>query len=101
MADKQAHGWRNAKPYGDRGYGWQHKRERARWIPIVAMGRTACWRCQLLIKPSDAWHLGHNDDRTGYMGPEHKDCNIGAASRRAHEIRNNVNPLPIPETRWD
>lgn len=99
---ERAHGWRSTKaPTVQRGYGNQHKRERRRWAPIVALGRTACHRCQLLIRPNQPWHLGHNDERTAYLGPEHAACNLQAASRRAHEIRDNVNPPPVPQTNWD
>lgn len=99
MAEK--HGWKNRKPAREtRGYGYQHVRIRRKWIPIVALGRTACARCQVLIKPNEEWHLGHNDERTGYNGPEHKDCNLKAASKRAHEIKANKNPEPTPQTEW-
>lgn len=96
------HGWKGAKPPREsRGYGYRHVVERRKWAPIVALGRTACWRCNVLIKPNEPWHLGHNDERTAYNGPEHKACNLLAASKRAHEIRNNKNPEPTPQTQWD
>lgn len=101
MAQGNSHGWRNSKePRYERGYGWGHAQERKRWAPIVAQGRTPCWRCHIIIKPNEKWHLGHDDDGKEYKGPEHAECNIKAASRRAVEIRLNRNPEPSPQTEW-
>lgn len=99
---RENHGWSSRRPpRNDRGYGNQHIKERNRWAPIVAQGRTPCAKCSVLIKPNEEWHLGHNDDRTAYTGPEHKECNLKAASARAIAIRNNKNPDPSPNTNWD
>lgn len=93
-------GWASARPpRSSRGYGWMHVKLRNKWKHVIAQGRTPCWRCTVIIRPNEEWHLGH-DDEGNYKGPEHKECNLKAASKRAHEIRNSKNPLPAPQTKW-
>lgn len=70
-----------------RGYGAAHQRERARWEPLVKAGGVNCARCQKPIEPDQPFDLGHNDDRTGYNGPEHVACNRGAGARNATAAR--------------
>lgn len=68
-----------------RGYGAEHDALRKQWAPRVATGRVACWRCRELIKPTETWDLGHDDnDRTKYRGPEHLRCNRSAGGKLAH-----------------
>jgi hypothetical protein len=66
----------------DRGYGSAHQRRRARWAPIMATGTVRCWRCGELIHVGTAWHLGHTDDRRGYVGPEHAACSAADGGRK-------------------
>lgn len=69
-----------------RGYGPAHKRLRKRYEPLVAAGRTTCWRCNQPIQPGQPWDLGHDDnDRTKYRGPEHRHCNRGEPMRRRNK----------------
>jgi hypothetical protein len=88
-----------------RGYDAKHKAERKRLEPIVARGGIACARCGEPIVPPEPWDLGHTDDRTGWTGPEHRDCNradgarkrnAGARARRAPVER----PFTRPERAW-
>ncbi len=73
-----------------RGYGWQHQKLRAQYLPMVQAGKAICWRCGERISPAMQWDLGHDDnDRTKYRGPEHalaKDCKAGG--NRATSGRN-------------
>lgn len=71
-----------------RGYGADHRAERARWAPLVAAGNATCWRCGHPIAPHAPWDLGHDDwDRTRYRGPEHRRCNRTAAARKGNRLR--------------
>lgn len=69
-----------------RGYGADHQAERERWEPAVAAGRAhchaePCWMPDTWIPPGTAWHLGHNQQRTRWTGPEHPLCNTRNAAR--------------------
>lgn len=69
----------------ERGYDHAHRKERQRWEPMVARGLVDCWRCgeRIIPDPSQVgggWDLGHNADRTAWLGPEHaRQCNRSAA----------------------
>lgn len=69
-----------------RGYDRTYDAERRRWKPKVEAGLVNCWRCGQRIHPGTTWHLGHDDDRTKIMGPEHKFCNESAAGKASHGI---------------
>lgn len=72
----------------NRGYGHRHQQERKRWAPRVERGEVHCARCHRLINPGSEWHLDHNADRTGYLGPSHARCNTRAAGRLGAKIAN-------------
>jgi hypothetical protein len=60
-----------------RGYGYGHRQLRAWWVPRVASGLVKCWRCGVVIRADEQWHLGHDDgNRNVYKGPEHVVCNV-------------------------
>jgi hypothetical protein len=59
----------------ERGYGYQHRKLRDQWTSWVEAGYVHCARCGDLIDPNASWDLGHNEDRIGYSGPEHSECN--------------------------
>lgn len=78
------------KTTSERGYGWEHRKQREALKPIIESGKATCWRClaqgltpdQARIVPGQPWDLGHDDtDRTKYRGPEHVSCNRGAGGR--------------------
>lgn len=87
-----------------RGYGAKHQAERKRLAPIVARGQTPCAKCGDLIVPPEPWDLGHTDDRTGWTGPEHQDCNRRAAARRRNRgyrrAPQDERPYLRPERAW-
>lgn len=64
-----------------RGYGHTHQAERARWATILRARPIPCARCGAPIRPGEPFDLGHTDDRNGYIGPEHPECNRSAGGR--------------------
>lgn len=70
-----------------RGYDHAHRSLRKAFIPEHQAGTLICWRCREIIRPDEAFDLGHDDeDRTIYRGPEHANrCNRSAAGRKAHQ----------------
>ena len=68
----------------ERGYGWQHQQERAKWQLIIGRTGWPCSRCDERIQPGDTWHLDHADDRETYLGPSHARCNTSAAGKASH-----------------
>lgn len=67
-----------------RGYGRDFQAERKRWVKRVTAGGVYCWRCGTRIEAGAAFDLGHSDDRTKIIGPEHPSCNRSAAGRASH-----------------
>lgn len=67
----------------DNGYGAEHRKRRERERALVEAGKAICWRCNKPILPGQPWDLGHDDnDRTKYMGPEHRACNRATKGHR-------------------
>lgn len=64
-------------------YGTQHKQLRADLADYVAAGLATCWRCGQPINPGEPWDLGHDDNRTMTMGPEHRHRRPGCIGNRA------------------
>lgn len=80
-----------------RGYGGAHQAERARWQPVIDSGRGRCCAeiCYLpsrTIAPGAEWHLGHNRDRTGYIGPCHPRCNTTEGGKRGGQAAQALKP---------
>jgi hypothetical protein len=82
-----------------RGYGAQHKAERARWAPLVEAGQAVCVRCGLPIQPGSQWHLDHTEDRTGYLGVSHARCNRKAGAKLGARRRWGTRTA-ITRSRW-
>jgi hypothetical protein len=68
---------RNAQR-GDR-YGATHRADRRQWSTHVDAGVVHCWRCGVLIRPGEAWDLGHRWGLPSH--PEHASCNRSAGGR--------------------
>ena len=85
-----------------RGYSGAHQRIRRAWAPIVASGTARCTRCKELIAPDARWHLDHRDDRTGWEGAAHKQCNESAGGRkgRAKQLAQQNSPQPKRVSNW-
>ena len=82
-----------------RGYGRAHQQLRQQWELRVRTGLVVCHRCDLPIKRSDEWDLGHDDhDRTKYTGPEHAECNRRAGGQEAQRRR--ADPPHRSLTKW-
>ncbi len=74
-------------PAAARGYGWEHRRERARWAPRVATGETSCARCGWPILPGQLWDLDHASGKSSYLGPSHRRCNRSAGAAKGNRMR--------------
>jgi hypothetical protein len=74
LAKQRARDTHRATPT-QRGYDQAHRLRRQQWEPKVRAGVVDCARCHQPIRPGQAWDLDHDDDRTGYRGPSHADCN--------------------------
>ncbi len=73
-------------------YGAAHKRERARWSPVIARGQGQCHAVRCLhptrdIEPGTEWDLGHDETGTRWTGPEHADCNRSEGATRGNRMR--------------
>jgi hypothetical protein len=80
-----------------RGYGSQHQRLRATLLPR-AIG-TPCSRCGEPMLAGQALDLDHTDDRRGYKGFSHAECNRRAAGFKSTGSAPS-NPAPRAATRW-
>lgn len=63
----------------NRTYGQRHRELRRQLQKQVDAGAAICHRCNRLITPGSAWHLGHSDHPMAkmlgiYLGPEHAVC---------------------------
>ena len=79
-----------------RGYGAAHAKERRRWKPIVERGEATCCICGYAIDPGTSWHLDHTEDRTGYRGVAHAECNIRDGARRGARVSNRTRRRGAP-----
>jgi hypothetical protein len=82
-----------------RGYGRGHEEERRRWRPRVDAGLVDCARCRQPIEPGRPWDLGHNEDRTGWSGPEHRHCNREAGGRNGALVANAMRRTAVRQSR--
>src|SRR5216684_1284208 len=91
-----------------RGYGYWHRKERARQIALWHPGQP-CARCGQPIWELRAWRngrwqsvvdLGHTTDRLGYRGLEHMTCNRGDTERRGYPWRRTATPAGGSARRW-
>jgi hypothetical protein len=82
-----------------RGYGAAHKAERDRWTARVDAGLVDCARCGQPIEPGRPWDLGHNDDRTGWTGPEHRTCNRVAGARNGAAVSSALRGRGVQQSR--
>lgn len=66
-----------------RGYGAEHGAERDRLANIIRAGLTL--RCVTCGKPVGLdFHLGHNDERTAWIGAQCPGCNTSQAGKASH-----------------
>ena len=76
-----------------RGYGAVHQRARKAALRAMRDG-DPCARCGGPMFKSQALHLDHTDDRTGYNGLVHARCNRLAAARKGGRASAPFTPLP-------
>ena len=86
----QAYETRRGTPTA-RGYGREHRARRNAITRRMARGETfTCHRCHHPIQPGQPWDLGHTDDRTTWLGPEHAACNRADGGRKGATTRNHL-----------
>jgi hypothetical protein len=83
-----------------RGYGTAHKKERFRWIPLVATGMVPCAFCGKHIRPGQSWHLAHANIEGAhaaglYSGPMQSACNQAEANGQPRPHRPRPQALAI------
>lgn len=67
-------------------YPAEHRRVRAAYAARMRAGEVfTCPRCGDPVTGS--WHLDHTDDRAGYLGPAHAECNLLASYATAKRRR--------------
>ena len=101
------------KSTNDRGYGSRHQRERAGYQQRIDRGATfqcACdrdrctrhdGRCPTIIASGVAWDLGHNEDRSGYTGPECVACNRSEGGKNGNRVaRENAAGFETVDRGW-
>jgi len=64
----------------DRGYGAKHQATRAAGL-AAAYGQP-CTRCGQTMEPGQPLDLDHTDDRAGYRGYSHRECNQRAGGQK-------------------
>lgn len=73
----------------ERGYGAHHQALRAEWQARIDTGEIVhCARGCGTRLAGRVWHLGHTDDRAGYIGPECVTCNTSAGGKASHRFGN-------------
>jgi hypothetical protein len=92
----------------EQGYGWDHQRERARWVKYQQAGgdgalgehhgelrcrADVCVMSSRWIGKDEAWDLGHEAGQRSWRGPEHVRCN-----RRQGAINSNRTGNPGART---
>lgn len=82
--------WTAKRGTTPRGYGSDHQALRKRWLEVVKRGGVPCAICFDEIEQGDAWHLDHTEDRSGYRGPAHADCNLSDGARRGNRVRRSL-----------
>jgi hypothetical protein len=80
-----------------RGYGSRHQALRRALLPR-AIG-TPCVRCGEPMLADQPLDLDHTDDRTGYRGFAHAECNRRSAGYKSTGSAPS-NPRPKAATRW-
>lgn len=76
----EAHRAARQVPRQARGYGAAHDAERRRYEALLEHGAVlTCATCPTEIRQGDTWDLGHNEDRSGYLGPQCVPCNRATA----------------------
>jgi hypothetical protein len=69
------------------GYGYQHTKIRRAFLAVWIPG-DPCIRCGLpMWGPASKINLGHNDDRSAYLGLEHESCNKSDGAKRGNALR--------------
>lgn len=69
----------------------QHRMERAKWAKLMAAqgylvcAQPVCVMGDRTIGKGQAWHAGHDETGTSYIGPVHAECNVKDAAVRANQ----------------
>jgi hypothetical protein len=92
---------RSAGSAAARGYGYTHFKLRAAWAPHVQAGEVQC-HAKICLEERDGrdrwiepdkpgeptgWHLGHDETRAYWTGPEHARCSLSDGAVRGNKMR--------------
>ena len=78
-----------------------HRMERAKYVQqmertgYLVCAQPMCVMPTRIIQAGQAWHLGHDDTGTQYIGPTHAYCNVRDGAKRARSRQDRPQRWPL------